>query len=88
MLRKAAETSWTEEWKKSFDKIKEYLSKPLVLVPLERGRPLQLYLSVLNAAIGCVLGEHDKSRRKEKVIYYLSKKSMPYEARYSLLERT
>ncbi|XP_070022326.1 uncharacterized protein [Nicotiana sylvestris] len=88
MLKKDAATSWIEECQKSFDKIKEYLSKPYVLVPPEPGRPLLLYLSVLNGTFGCVLGQHDETGRKEQAIYYLSKKFTPYEARYSLLERT
>jgi len=88
MLKKDVETSWTKEWKKAFDKIKEYLSKPPVLVPPEPGRPLLLYLSLLNGAIHCVLGQHDETRRKEQAIYYMSKKFMTYEARYSLFERT
>ncbi|XP_070038269.1 uncharacterized mitochondrial protein AtMg00860-like [Nicotiana tomentosiformis] len=55
MRRKDAATSWTEECQKDFDKIKEYLSKPPVLVPIEPGRTLLLYLSVLDGAFGCVL---------------------------------
>ncbi|XP_070057108.1 uncharacterized protein [Nicotiana tomentosiformis] len=88
MLKKDAATSWTEDCQKAFDKIKEYLSTPLVLVPPEPGRPLLLYLFVLDGAFGCVLGQHDETGRKEQAIYYLSKKFTPYEARYSLLERT
>ncbi|XP_070032194.1 uncharacterized protein [Nicotiana tomentosiformis] len=71
MLRKDAATSWTEECQKAFDKIKEYLSKPPVLVPLEPGRPLLLYLSVLDGAFGCIMGQHDETGRKEHAIYYL-----------------
>ncbi|XP_070019841.1 uncharacterized protein [Nicotiana sylvestris] len=88
MLRKDAETSWIEDCQKAFDKIKEYRTTPLVLVPLEPWRPLLLYLSVLDGSFRCVLGQHDKTGRKEQVIYYLSKKFTPYEARFSLLERT
>ncbi|XP_070055962.1 uncharacterized protein [Nicotiana tomentosiformis] len=88
MLRKDVATSWTEECQKVFDKIKEYLSEQPVLVPPEPGRPLLLYLSVLDGAFGCVLGKHDETGRKEQAIYYLSKKFTPYEARYSLLEST
>ncbi|XP_070035011.1 uncharacterized protein [Nicotiana tomentosiformis] len=86
--KKDTATSWTEECQKAFDKIKEYLSKPPVLVLPEPGRPLLLYLSVLDGAFGCVLGQHDETGRKEHAIYYLSNKFTPYEARYSLLERT
>ncbi|XP_070002375.1 uncharacterized protein [Nicotiana sylvestris] len=57
--------------KKAFDKIKEYLSTPPVLVLPEPGRPLLLYLSVLDGAFGCVLGKHDETGRKEQDIYYL-----------------
>jgi len=45
-MRKDAATNWTEEFQKAFDKIKEYLSKPLVLVPPKSGIPLLLYLPV------------------------------------------
>ncbi|XP_070025555.1 uncharacterized protein [Nicotiana sylvestris] len=88
MLRKDAETSCTENREKAFDKIKECLSTLLVLVPPELGRPLLLYLSLLDGAFRCVLGQHDETRRREKAIYYLSKKFTPYKARYSLLERS
>ncbi|XP_019262195.1 PREDICTED: uncharacterized protein LOC109240029 [Nicotiana attenuata] len=44
MLRKDATTKWTEECQRAFDRIKEYLSNPPVLVPLEPGRPLLLYM--------------------------------------------
>ncbi|XP_070025640.1 uncharacterized protein [Nicotiana sylvestris] len=55
MLGKNAETSWTEDCQKAFDKIKEILSTPPVLVPPEPERPLLLYLSVLDGAFRCVL---------------------------------
>ncbi|XP_070006022.1 uncharacterized protein [Nicotiana sylvestris] len=66
MLKKDAATSWTEECQKAFDKIKEYLSKPPVMVPLEPGKPLLLYLSVLDEAFGCITGQYNETRRKEK----------------------
>ncbi|XP_059315447.1 uncharacterized protein LOC132066075 [Lycium ferocissimum] len=88
LLRKDAATKWTEDCQRAFDKIKEYLSNPPVLVPPEAGRPLLLYLSVSANAFGCVLGQHDETGKKEQAIYYLSKKFTPYEARYTLLERT
>ena len=47
-----------------------------------------LYLYVSDSAFGCVLGQHDETGKKEKVIYYISKKFTPYESRYTLLERT
>ncbi|XP_047257531.1 uncharacterized protein LOC124889608 [Capsicum annuum] len=57
-------------------------------VPPELGKPLLLYLSVIDNDFGCLLGQHDDTGRKEQVIYYLSKKFTLYKARYTLLERT
>ncbi len=72
---------------KAFDKIKDYPLNPPVLVPPVPGRPLIMYLSVLDGAMGCVLGQHDDSGKKERAIYYLDKKLTACEANYSFLER-
>ncbi|XP_070014732.1 uncharacterized protein [Nicotiana sylvestris] len=53
--------------------------KPPILVPPEPGRPLFLYLSVMDNSFGCVLGQHDATGKKEHAIYYLSKKFNNYE---------
>ncbi|XP_070038603.1 uncharacterized protein [Nicotiana tomentosiformis] len=45
LLKKNAAINWTDECQEAFDKIKEYLSNPPVLVPPEPDRPLFLYLS-------------------------------------------
>ncbi|XP_070048988.1 uncharacterized protein [Nicotiana tomentosiformis] len=65
-VRKGAATSWTEECQKAFDMIKEYLSKPPDLVPPEPGRPLLLYLSVLDGAFNYVLGQHNETKTMPK----------------------
>ncbi|XP_070015229.1 uncharacterized protein [Nicotiana sylvestris] len=52
------------------------------------GRPLFLYLTVLENSSGCVLGQHDVTGKREQAIYYLSKKFTSYEAKYTLLERS
>jgi len=38
--------------------------------------------------MGCVLGQHDETGKKDHVIYYLSKRFTDCEQRYSALERT
>ncbi|XP_070002691.1 uncharacterized protein [Nicotiana sylvestris] len=88
LLKKDAAIRWTDECQEAFDKIKEYLSNPPVLVPPEPGRPSFLYLTVLENSFGCVLGQHDVTGKKEQAIYYLRKKFTSYEAKYTLLERT
>ena len=87
MLRKHNSDKWDEECQVAFDKVKEYLTNAPVLVPPVLGRPLILYLTVHERSMGCVLGQHDETGRKEQAIYYLSKKFTDYESKYSSLEK-
>ncbi|RDX84143.1 Retrovirus-related Pol polyprotein from transposon 17.6, partial [Mucuna pruriens] len=84
LLRK----EWNPDCQKAFKEIKKYLEKPPILVPATPGKPLILYLTVLEESMGCVLGQQDDTGRKEQAIYYLSKKFMDCEQRYLALERT
>ncbi|XP_070005168.1 uncharacterized protein [Nicotiana sylvestris] len=68
LLKKDVAVRWTDDYQKAFDRIKDYLSKPPVLVPPEPGRPLFLYLSVMDNSFGCVLGQHDATGRKEQAL--------------------
>ncbi|XP_070029012.1 uncharacterized protein [Nicotiana sylvestris] len=63
-------------------KIKEEVTKKI------KAKVLKVVEYQPDGAFGCILGQHDKTGRKEKAIYYFIKKFTPYEARYSLLERT
>ncbi|XP_017974469.1 PREDICTED: uncharacterized protein LOC108661550 [Theobroma cacao] len=51
------------------------------------GRPLFLYLTVNEGSMGCVLRQHDETSKKERAVYYLSKKFTEYESKYSSLEK-
>ncbi|XP_070008438.1 uncharacterized protein [Nicotiana sylvestris] len=88
LLTKDASIKWMDDCQKAFDRIKDYLSKPHILVPPELDRPLFLYLSMMDNSFGCVLGQHDATCKKEHAIYYLSKKFTNYEVKHTLLERT
>ncbi|RVW83206.1 hypothetical protein CK203_044946 [Vitis vinifera] len=50
------------------------------------GRPLLLYFSVSDMALGCRLAQLDDSG-KERAIYYLSKRMLEYEMRYVTIKR-
>ena len=50
-------------------------------------RPLILYLVVFDKFMGCVLGQHDESGKKEQAIYYLSKKFTECECNYFVVEK-
>ena len=88
LLKKDQVVKWNDECQTAFERIKEYLQEPPILMPPVEGRPLILYLIVLDNSMGCVLGQHDESGRKEHDIYYLGKKFTDCETRYSLLKKT
>uniref|UniRef100_A0A1U7V0L4 Uncharacterized protein LOC104213931 n=1 Tax=Nicotiana sylvestris TaxID=4096 RepID=A0A1U7V0L4_NICSY len=71
LLKIDAAIKWADECQEAFDKIKEYLSNPPVLVPPEPVRPLFLYLTVLENSFSCILGQHDVTGKKEQAVYYL-----------------
>ena len=86
LLRKNQPMVWNDDCQRSFEKIKECLLSPPVLVPPTPGRPLLLYLSVSDIALGCMLAQLDDSG-KERAIYYLSKRMMEYECKYLMIDR-
>ena len=57
LLKKDTNIEWTNECQAAFDKIKQYLLNPPVLVPLTLGYPLILYLAVQETSMGCMLGQ-------------------------------
>ena len=86
LLRKNQPTVWNNDCQCAFEKIKECLLSPPVLVPPTPGRPLLLYLLVSDMALGCMLAQLDDSG-KERAIYYLSKRMLEYECKYIMIER-
>ena len=87
LLRKNQPVEWNKECQKPYDKIKEYLISPPVLKPLKQGKPLILYLALEENVIGAMLAQ-EGPKGVEHVVYYLSKKFLPYEEKYNLVEKT
>ncbi|WJZ81221.1 hypothetical protein VitviT2T_001074 [Vitis vinifera] len=85
LLRKNHPIVWNDDCQLAFEKIKGYLLSPPVLVPPTLGRPLLLYLSILDMALGCMLAQIDDSG-KERAIYCLSKRMLEYEVKYVMIE--
>jgi len=67
------------------DEIKNYLANPPVLVPPHHGKPFRLYFSTDDAVIGSALIQEFEG--KECVIYYLSRRLVDAETRYSAIEK-
>ncbi|XP_059650636.1 uncharacterized protein LOC132296450 [Cornus florida] len=77
---------WDESHQKAFDKIKEYLANPPVVMPPRKKWPLKLYLSVAEESIGSMLAQ-DNEHGKEQAVYYLSRVLTDVECRYSSIEK-
>ncbi|XP_037491266.1 uncharacterized protein LOC105647888 [Jatropha curcas] len=87
LLRKNQPVRWNEDCQKAFDHIKEYLMNPPVLSSPRPGEPLILYLSVEDAGVRAMLAQPDAAG-VEKAIYYISRKLLPIEEKYNLIEKT
>ncbi len=67
------------------DNIKAYLSSPPVLIPPQKGVSFKLYLSVDEKSISSVLIQELEG--KERAIFYLSRRLLDAETRYSPVEK-
>jgi ribonuclease HI len=84
-LKVDQEFVWGPEQQLALDKIKKYLTNPLVLVPPQHRKPIKLYLSTDDTVIGSALIQEFKG--KERVIYYQSRRLVDAETRYSGIEK-
>ena len=76
-LKKEVPIVWNKKCQEAFEKIKNYLMKPPILVPLVPERPLLLYLTSTDTTLGALLAQYLEETRKENAIYYISKKMLP-----------
>ena len=86
LLRKNQPVIWDEKYQQAFEAIKSYLTNPPVLQPPRPGKTLTLYLAIEKEVVGAMLTQEGDDRI-EHVVYYLSKKLLPYEAKYELVEK-
>jgi len=83
-LKADQELIWGEEQQLALDEIKNYLTNPLVLIPPQQGKPFILYLSIDGLVIGSALIQEFEG--KERVNYYLSRRLIDVETKYSAIE--
>ena len=76
---------WGEAQQKTLDEIKQYLTSPPALVPPQKHKPFKLYLSADERAIGSALIQ--EFEEKERAIYFVSRRILDTETRYSPVER-
>ena len=85
-LKEVEEFKWDEQHQTTFDGIKGYLSKPPVLMPPLRGRPVKLYILVAKESIRCLLAQNNV-KGHEQVVYYLSRVLNLAKTRYTLIKK-
>jgi hypothetical protein len=79
------EFCWGAEQRQAFEEIKEYLSKPPVLILPQQDKPFYVYLLVGDTSIASVIIQvHDN---KERVVFYLSRRMLDAETRYPDIEK-
>ena len=62
------------------------MKPPISVLPVHEN-PLLLYLTTTNIAMTALLAQYLERSRKENAIYYISKKMLAYEEKYSSLEQ-
>ena len=70
LLKKDIKIEWIDECQAAFDKIKQYLLNPSILVPLTLRYPLILYLAVQETTMGFMLGQLTELNQKEMAILF------------------
>ena len=64
-----------------------YLLHPPILVPPIHGKPLLLYLFIIENVVGSMLAQEDDDKN-EIYVYYLSKRFHDYDTRYTPIEKS
>jgi len=85
LLRKNEKFYWTEECEGAFQKLKEFLTTPPILVKPKLGDPLILYLAVSENACSSVLVQ--EVRKEQRPVYFTSKVLHGAEVRYQKIEK-
>ena len=84
-LKNDQEFKWGDVQQKVFEEIKEYMKCPPMLVPPQQGKPFKLYVSADDQTIGLALMQEFEG--KERVVFYLSRRLLGPETRYSPIEK-
>ena len=61
---------------------------PPILIPPVPKKPLLLYLTTTDTTMGALFAQYPEEAWKENAFYYISKKILAYEKKYSPLEKT
>ena len=85
-LRGANQAEWNEECDRAFVAIKQYLTEPPILVSLQAGDTLYLYIAASDIAVSATLFK-ECGDAKLRPLFFVRKPLTDAETRYSHLER-
>jgi len=71
-MKKGVSFVWAEACQKAFENVKEYLTRPTILVASVSGKLFLLYVRVIDHSLGALLAQKN-NEGFEQVIYYLSR---------------
>ncbi|ONK76037.1 uncharacterized protein A4U43_C03F23200 [Asparagus officinalis] len=86
LTKKGKSFIWDDACQKVFEDIKEYLSKPPVLVAPKLGKPFLIYVKTTSHSLSALLTQDDDNGH-EQAVYYLSQTLVGAESRYPMIER-
>lgn len=86
LTKKNARFKWTKEAQISFDKLKEYLSQPPILIHPDFDKDFVLSADASDNTLGGWLGQEDANGIIRPIAYF-SKKLNPTQKRYTILEK-
>ncbi|XP_028104876.1 uncharacterized protein LOC114303897 [Camellia sinensis] len=85
LLKENHKFEWLQEHQHAFDMAKKTLTSPLTMIAPQPGKPLLLYLTSIPRSIGALLVQDIDGI--EKPVYYISRKVIGAESRYTPIER-
>ena len=84
-FEKGIEFDWNPQCQKVFEKIKDILTTPHVLLPPISRKPLLLYITTSKKSVGALVAQEREGI--EKPMYYLSCLIRGVERNYSIIEK-
>ncbi|RDY04814.1 Gypsy retrotransposon integrase-like protein 1, partial [Mucuna pruriens] len=84
-IKKGKSFAWSSECEEAFLRLKAMLATPHILIRPDIGRPLQLYISVTEAAISSALVQ--EKEKEQCPVYFISKTLQGPERRYQKIEK-